>query len=147
MIFPNDNSVTVNGAAVDLGTAGGDQLARAVVLSLFTWRRAEVNDVEPGESRQGWCGDTISAVSGDKFGSRLWLLARKNVVPRTMQLAKEYCTEALQWLVDDGVCASFDVIVERMGRNGIAVGVVLYRADKSVLSDLRFADIWSAINA
>lgn len=147
MIFPSDNSVTVNGAAVDLGTAGGDQLARAVVLSLFTWRRAEVNDVEPGESRQGWCGDTISAVSGDKFGSRLWLLARKNVVPRTLQLAKEYCTEALQWLVDDGVCASFDVTVERMGRNGIAVGVVLYRADKSVLSDLRFADIWSAINA
>jgi phage gp46-like protein len=86
-------------------------------------------------------------VTGDKHGSRLWLLARQNVTARTIQRAKEYTEEALQWMVDDGVCATFEVIVERFGRNGIAVGVVLYRADRRVLADLRFSDVWGAINA
>lgn len=147
MLFPSDNAITVNGVSVDLGSAQSDALVRAVILSLFTWRRAAVGDVQPGESRLGWCGDSLSAVSGDKFGSRLWLLARENVTQRTMQRAKEYATEALQWLIDDGVCASITTTVERFGRNGIAMGVILYRADRSVLADLRFADIWSAINA
>jgi len=147
MLFPSDNAITVNGASVDLGSAQSDPLIRAVILSLFTWRRAEPSDVQPGESRLGWCGDSLAAVTGDKFGSRLWLLARENVTQRTIQRAKEYATEALQWLVDDGACASFTTTAERFGRNGIAMGVVLYRADASVLADLRFADIWSAINA
>jgi len=147
MIFPNDNSITVNGVSVDLGSAQSDPLVRAVILSLFTWRRAEPDDVQPGESRLGWCGDTLAPVVGDKFGSRLWLLARENVTPRTMQRAKEYATEALQWLIDDGACSSIAVTAERFGRNGIAMSAVLYRADRSVLADLRFADIWSAINA
>jgi len=147
MMFPTDSTVTVNGIAVDLGTADRDPLVRAVLLSLFTWRRAELADVEPGESRLGWCGDTLAPVTGDKHGSRLWLLARQNVTARTIQRAKEYTEEALQWMVDDGVCATFEVIVERFGRNGIAVGVVLYRADRRVLADLRFSDVWGAINA
>jgi len=147
MIFTTDNAITVNGVSVDIGSALTDSLARAVILSLFTWRRAEPDDVQPGESRLGWCGDTLAPVVGDKFGSRLWLLARENVTQRTMQRAKEYATEALQWLIDDGACASIDVTAERFGRNGIAMKVILYRTDRSVLADLRFADIWSAINA
>lgn len=147
MLFPDSNAITVNGVSVDLGTANKNPLVRAVILSLFTWRRAEPSDVQPGESRLGWCGDTLAAVVGDKFGSRLWLLGRENVTTRTIQRAKEYSEEALKWFVEDGVCASVEVTAEKFSRNGIAVGVVLYREDRSVLLDLRFADIWSAINA
>lgn len=147
MLFPDNNAITVNGVSVDLGTANKNQLARAVILSLFTWRRAEPGDVQPGESRLGWCGDTLAPVVGDKFGSWLWLLGRQNVTTRTIQRAKEYSEEALKWFVDDGVCASVEVTAEKFSRNGIAVSVVLYREDRSVLLDLRFADIWSAINA
>lgn len=146
MLFPEGNAVTVNGVAVDMGTANADPLVRAVLLSLFTWRRAEVDDVQPGESRLGWCGDTLAPVAGDRFGSRLWLLARENVTNKTMQRARDYAAEALQWLIDDGVATTIETEAERFGRNGIAMKVVLYRQDKRVLLDLRFADIWSAIN-
>lgn len=146
MLFPDGNTVTVNGVAVDMGTANADPLVRAVLLSLFTWRRAEVDDVQPGESRLGWCGDTLAPVTGDRFGSRLWLLARENVTAKTMQRARDYAAEALQWLIDDGVATTIETEAERFGRNGIALKVVLYRQDKRVLLDLRFADIWSAIN-
>lgn len=146
MLFPDGNTVTVNGVAVDMGTANADPLVRAVLLSLFTWRRAEVDDVQPGESRLGWCGDTLAPVTGDRFGSRLWLLARENVTNKTMQRARDYAAEALQWLIDDGVATTIETEAERFGRNGIALKVVLYRQDKRILMDLRFADIWSAIN-
>lgn len=146
MLFPDGNAITVNGVSVDLGTANADPLVRAVMLSLFTWRRAAVDDVEPGESRMGWCGDTLAPVTGDRFGSRLWLLARRNVTAETMQKAREYATEALQWLIDDGVASTIETSAVRFGRNGIALTVILYREDKRILLDLRFADIWSAIN-
>jgi phage gp46-like protein len=146
MLFPEGNTVTVNGVAVDMGTANADPLVRAVLLSLFTWRRAEIDDVQPGESRMGWCGDTLAPVSGDRFGSRLWLLARENVTTKTMQRAREYALEALQWFIDDGAATAIDVTAERFGRNGIALRVVLYREGNQVLKDLRFSDIWSAIN-
>lgn len=146
MLFPDGNAITVNGVSVDLGTANADPLVRAVMLSLFTWRRAAVEDVEPGESRLGWCGDTLAPVAGDRIGSRLWLLARRNVTAETMQKAREYASEALQWLIDDGVASTIETAAARLGRNGIALNVILYREDKRILLDLRFADIWSAIN-
>jgi phage gp46-like protein len=53
----------------------GDDLESAVLISLFTDRRAEASDVVPDGSndRRGWWGDSGSLYL---IGSRLWLLRR-----------------------------------------------------------------------
>ncbi len=145
-MFDQELMLVVNGQLVNVADAQLDPLVRAVILSLFTWRRAAPEDVQPGEQRMGWCGDTLASVVGDKFGSRLWLLGRSKLIPETFQQAKEYGAEALQWLIEDSVAASIDVTTARFGREGMSMQVVIYRADRSKLLDLRFADIWGVIS-
>lgn len=134
-----DFSVVVDGVAGSV-LADDDPLIRAVIISLFTWRRANADDAVDG-SRQGWWGDATASVTGDRIGSRLWLLSREKLLPETFNRAREYACEALQWLVDDQVAAAVDVAAERYGRAGLALVVTVTRADGKT-TELRFADVW-----
>lgn len=103
----------------DLVRNGGNyvddlDLETAVLISTFTDRRAETDELDLIQRREaykgGWWGDTLTDV---KWGSKLYLLRNRNATPSTIALAKTYLEEAYQWLVDDGVAKSVDVIVVR----------------------------------
>lgn len=91
-----------------------DNLSRAVVISLFTWRRADNNDDYDLElGKKGWWGDSFPQVTNDKIGSKLWMLLRQKITDETISRAQEYTEQALQWLIDDGVVTSVSSSVER----------------------------------
>lgn len=140
-------TILIDGQSIPLGLDSAEPLVRAVIVSLFTWRRARPDDILPSDERMGWWGDTYPFVPSDQIGSRLWLLGRAKILPNTPVKAKEYCTEALAWLVDDGVCAAVEVDAERMGLNGLALRVRIYRTDGSQQLDLRFQNVWEFVNA
>lgn len=130
---------------IDGQSVGPDRIAepliRAIIISLFTWRRAEPADKLPGDQRFGWWGDSVPTVGNDRIGSRLWLLSRSNVTAETMLQAKEYGEEALAWLIEDGVATAVEVQAERQGLNRMALGCLIVRGDKSTLN-IRFANVW-----
>jgi phage gp46-like protein len=123
-----------------------EDLPRAVLISLFTWRRANPDDDLPGTDRYGWWGDTYPTTDNDRIGSRLWLLTRSKLTAKTVLEAKEYAEEALQWFVDDGVAAKVEVQAERQGLSQLVLGVVMTRGDKSLLN-IRFANVWDYLTA
>jgi phage gp46-like protein len=88
-----------------------DGLETAVIISLFTDRRANADDVLPdgGDDRRGWWGDGWPDVDRDKIGSRLWLLSREKDMRQVVNRAREYARESLQWLIDDGVARQVEV--------------------------------------
>jgi len=139
-------SFLVDGQTVDIGMHPDARLIRAVIISLFTWRRALPDDVLPGADRCGWWGDTWPDVPGDKIGSRLWLLGRSTLTVRTVELATEYGTEGLQWLVADGVATRADAVAVRTGTTALGLTVSIYRSAGGSPLVLRFADVWSALN-
>lgn len=124
----------------------GDELTSAVIMSLFTWRRANPDDALPDyqTGRMGWWADTFPSVENDKIGSRLWLLKREKLTPETVNRAVEYAKEAVQWLVDDGVVSRIDVWAERQGLTMLALGIVVYRHD-GTRRTLEFGNVWEAI--
>ena len=75
-------------------------LLRAVVISLFSWRRAATDDPLDDAERYGWWGDSYPTVADDRIGSRLWLLRRVKLTSATQRDAEFYVHEALQWLLD-----------------------------------------------
>jgi phage gp46-like protein len=91
-------------------------LLTPVLISLFTDARAADDDVLPDtqvEDRRGWWGDSTNTnLANDSVGSRLWLLEREKNVDSVLKNAKTYIQEALQWMLDEGVAKSIDVIVE-----------------------------------
>ncbi len=120
-----------------------DGLETAVVLSLFTDRRADDADVVPDGTlnRRGWWGDSFPKVDGDKIGSKLWLLAREKQLPAVMERAKQYAKEALQWLIDDGIARAVTVNAEIVRTGVLGLQIDIDRADKPV-AKYRFDAFW-----
>lgn len=118
-----DFSLTANDLATD------DGLETAVLLSLFTDRRADPGDVLPDseKDRRGWWGDVFPNVPGDRIGSRLWLLDRAKTTPDTPILVVAHVKEALQWLIEDKVCDRIDVESEIVRSGFVGYKVTIYR--------------------
>lgn len=128
---------------IDMDLASERGLTTAVILSLFTDRRAEDDDVPPSgdpTDRRGYWADEFADVPGDKYGSRLWLLDRAKRTNDTLLLAKAYTEEALAWMLEDKVVAS--VVVEtRYEGAALIIAVELRRPGKDPIA-LRFAHTW-----
>ncbi len=109
-----------------------DGLKMAIYISLFSDRRFLFSDgVSPvPDDRRGWWGDTLLTDPGDLDGSGLWLLEREKIIePDILTQASDYITEALQWLLDDGVVDNIDVFVERAGTYEIGMAITVSRPE------------------
>lgn len=129
-------------AGLDLATDDG--LKTAVIISLFSDRRAAPDDELPQglDDRRGWWGDSFADVDGDQLGSRLWLLQRAKRTPDVLRRAVEYVEEALAWLVADGVASSVSATAEWMGDSGLALVVSIVRP---TAQPAQFMFVWEAM--
>ncbi len=115
-------------------------LETAVIISLFTDRRAKIDDILPDSNsldRRGWWGDLVSDIEGDQIGSRLWLLNREKTTESVLTRTKEYAKEALDWLIEDGIAAKVEVSAERLGpvgRDVLALLVQIHKPDETEVS-------------
>ena len=140
--YAQDLSIQIDGMNSSL-LAVAQPLVRAVVVSLFSWGRAQPDDAVEGV-RWGWWGDGLDGQTNDRIGSRLWLLSREKLSASTLTRAREYAEQSLQWLLEDGVASKVTVTTERRGLDGLAMRVVIERADGPL--NLRFDNVWSFLN-
>ncbi|HCB1588224.1 TPA: phage GP46 family protein [Citrobacter freundii] len=132
--------LTVNGKQVS-ASSQLDPLTRAVVISLFTHRRADPDD--NADVPMGWWGDTWPMVANDRYGSKLWLLQRSKLTNALVNTVRTYIRESLQWMLDDGVVYRIDIDIQRTGINELGNSIVLWRRDGPVT--ISFNDFWSVI--
>lgn len=128
-------------AILDDDLRSDEGLRTAVILSLFTDRRANAGDIiaNPGD-RRGWWGDQFLVNPGDRFGSRLWQLDRAKNTPGLSRDVEIFCRESLQWMIDDGVARSIDVVVEP-GFERQYFSVTIHRQN-GVATGFRFSHVW-----
>jgi phage gp46-like protein len=112
--------IAVDGA--DL--AADDTFSSAAVVSLLNDRQVEAYEVKPGEDRRGWWADAY-ATNNHKTGSRLWLLEREKQLPSVVQRCKQYCEEAMQWFVDDGLAQAISVTAF-VARRGVLAAIIRF---------------------
>lgn len=138
--------------ALETGALQNDPgLETAVVISLFTDRRAEPDDELPvdAEDRRGWWGDVAPpmvngrAVDGDRIGSRLWLLGREKQLQSVVERARQYVEEALSWMIEDGLCERIDVIAEIVRTGVLGVGITIHRPNADAVT-FKFDHAWTA---
>lgn len=123
----------------DLVTDSG--LETAVIISLFTDRRAAADDAIEGDDRRGWWGDAYPEQAGDLLGSRLWLLSREKQLPEVLRRAEEYAREALQWLVTDGVARSITASAEIIRQGLLGLTITINRSTDPPVK-YRFETFW-----
>jgi len=136
-VYEDEDATFIDGLEED------DGLETAVVISLFTDRRANRGDAVPGDpnDRRGWWGDSFADVAGDRIGSRLWLLSREKQMPSVLARALEYAAEALQWLIDDGIARAVNVTAEVVSQGVLGLGVEIVRSGKPA-AQYRFETFW-----
>ncbi|PHQ72405.1 MAG: hypothetical protein COB93_00240 [Sneathiella sp.] len=124
-------------------------LHTAIILCLFTDKRLPT-DQEPtphDPDRRGWHGDTydVRSEKGERdMGSLLWTLERGTLDEfNTAEIAKAYCYEALQTLIDQGVVASFSIDAEVDVIGGLLkIKVDAFSKDGSEQYSQRFGYAW-----
>ncbi|HEX3809613.1 MAG TPA: phage GP46 family protein [Rhizomicrobium sp.] len=122
----------------------GNDLETAVLISLFSDRLAKPDDAIPDntDNPRGWWGDLDAS---KPMGSRLWLLERSKLSQKVAIAAQGYITEALQWLIDDGIASKVDVTTQLVPPSQLSVRVVITRATGAALS-LNYAWAWQGLN-
>ena len=132
----------------DLESESG--LETAVIISLFTDRRARDDDELPdpnNSDKRGWWGDLVAEVADDQIGSRLWLLERAKTTENVLVKAKEYAEESLSWMIEDGVAKEIVVEAERQGIEGndrLALLIKIFQSNEAGEIALKFNTKWEA---
>ena len=134
-----DWTLTSNGADLD----SGNDIVTAVIISLFTDGLANTDDkvTDGTNDPRGWVGDLGQDIS---IGSRLWLLDRSKLTPALGPQVRDMAAAALQWLIDDGVVAKFDIITSVVMPNQLRMKVTAYKQDGTNLA-LDFTHAWAGI--
>lgn len=99
--------------AFDIALDGADlmaeeTLASSVLVSLMSDRLAASHEVAQGEDRRGWWADAFSQAQ-HLTGSRMWLLEREKQLQAVVIRCRQFCEEALQWMIDDGLVSAITV--------------------------------------
>lgn len=114
------------------GSVTDDSLTTDVTISLFTDRRALDSDTLPdgSDDRRGWWGDSYR---DRPIGSRLWLLSREKATPDTLERARGYAEEALEWLKTAGRVSAINVRAEQLHQGWLYLYIALTLPDGSVI--------------
>ena len=106
---------TLRAISAPLATLEG--LKHAVLQSVLNHGSATANDqARMGNKQRGGCWHDAYVPA---VGSRDWTLEREKLTDQTLIRAKRFYEDALQWLVDNGHAASFEVEVKRLSPTAI----------------------------
>jgi phage gp46-like protein len=102
----------------DLAIEDGDfvttqGLEAAIFVSLFSDRRAYVDEVADARKRRGWDYDTIADIPGDKHGSGIWLYEQHRLTEIVANGVRLEAEQALQWMIDDRYVDNVEASVAR----------------------------------
>jgi phage gp46-like protein len=133
-----------------------ESLATAVIVALGTNRLALPDDVLPGApddtDRRGWWADTDAELIWNAWpiGCRLWLIERHKITGfeasqgSTIARIDSYIREALRPFVENQICSSFDVTVERTELQKIVARITIWRGPLPAIQ-LQFQALWDEI--
>jgi len=111
----------------------------AIVVSLFSDRRANEAEVSESSRRRGWIGNEYTP--GFEMGSKLWIFEQSRLTRTVIGELENAARAALQWLVDEGFAVSIGEITARpFGNGGLALEVEIFRTTSIVTR--RYFELW-----
>jgi phage gp46-like protein len=122
----------------DLETVNG--LETAIIVSLFTYARANVGEIPEAFRRSGWSGNILTKRENFELGSTLWtLVARQEQI--TYNRGEAIVKKALRWLISDGIADVITVEMEKIHDRGGQITIVLFKDFTQVG---RYTTLWNA---
>ena len=111
----------------------------AIPVSLFTDARAPAVQVQEAKNRRGWTGNIRSIDIGRELGGLLWILDQSRITEDTLNFARSFAQDSLQWLLDDSLARSVEITVEKTDNRAIKIYITIITIDNTVL---RYIALW-----
>lgn len=90
----------------DFATVSG--IETPVLCSLFSDRRASVDEVADPWKRRGWIGNLVSDTPSDNYGSGLWLYEQRRATADVRTSLRMEVIQSLEWMREDGIVKYVD---------------------------------------
>lgn len=116
-----------------------DGFESAIPTSFFSDARANSTQVQEAKNRRGWVGNILYAVEEKELGGLLWLLDQSRITQDTLNLARSYAQDSLQWMIDDGLARAVRVQVERTGVREITILTDIFTIQNTIE---RYITLW-----
>lgn len=111
----------------------------AIPTSFFTDARAPSVQVQEAIYRRGWVGNILFIDIGRELGGLLWILDQARITNDTLNLAKSFAEDSLNWMVIDGVARNVSVSFVQDGIRSIKIFTDITAIDNTVL---RYVTLW-----
>ena len=117
----NDYGADIELTADDLRQ--GNDITTAILTSLFSDLRATDEQLPQGEQdHRGWWSDFTGT-----FGSLLWLLEREKTTEGTAEKARQFCLDALNWLISEAIASSIEIETKLAKPFGLMISIKVSR--------------------
>ena len=110
-------------------------LESALLVALFSDRRAADDEVRDPLRRRGWDGDLVADVPDDRFGSGLWLYEQARLDAATRAGVRTEAEAALDWMTQESLAASVAAVVEATpASRALQIAITINQPDGGVIS-------------
>lgn len=120
-----------------------DGLETAIGTSLFTDARETEGNVPDAFRRGGWAGNLLTLQDDFELGSTLWSLVAR-MVQDTFNLGEDKCRICLQWMINDGIADTIDIVMSRIDARSARIQIDLFKELNLVG---RYATLWTSTRA
>ncbi len=103
----------------------------AILYSIFGEKRADGSEMPVPERQRGWIGNENT---GFENGSKIWLYYQARVNSTTLNGLQNEASNALQWLVDDGIAESIDAPIVTATGTSVVLDITIRRSNSSVIN-------------
>lgn len=120
----------------DIATA--DQFDTAIIVSLFTDKRALPSQVLENSLRRGWLGSEFTP--GFEMGSQLWIFSQARLTRDTINAMISIANQSLAWMITDNLAISTSADVSLIAGR-VVLQIEITRPDTKV--EKRLFDLWN----
>jgi phage gp46-like protein len=123
----------------DADFASAKGFETAIATSYFTDARANAVQVQEAQNRRGWVGNILYLDIQRELGGLLWILDQARNTEDTRNSARSFAEGSLQWMPDDNVARSIQVIVKETSPRITEIFTNITTVDNTVL---RYVTLW-----
>jgi phage gp46-like protein len=109
---------------------GAEGMDTAIIMSLFTNKRADESEVANPIDRGGNIMDELNNDPNFEIGSKLWLLRQSRANQDTLNRAESYINECLQWMIEDNIAKNISVSCS-FYNNELISNITIQKADNT----------------
>ncbi|MGD9276258.1 MAG: phage GP46 family protein [Candidatus Pacearchaeota archaeon] len=112
----------------------------SLLMTVLCERRASASEISIAQKRRGWWGNAFLGYNNFEQGSKLWLLSQARADQLTLNNAKTFLNNALQWYITDSLLSNFTVDTSYNAQKELLIKISLIISSDIVLS--KYFKLW-----